>query len=169
MIIETLDFIRGSLGLGKDANDLTFVELLLRGTIMFIAALVMVRVGHKRFMAQHAAFDVILALLLGSILSRGVNGSAPFFPTIGLGFFLVGLHQLLAVITFHWKAGSGLFKGRPDVLVRNGSVLEAALKRHHLTKHDLEEAMRMNGNTSELENVAEARLERNGDISIIKP
>ncbi len=45
---------------------------------MFAAALVMVRSGDKRFFARKSAFDVILGFMLASVLSRAINGSAPF-------------------------------------------------------------------------------------------
>jgi len=49
------DFISPTLGLGVEPKDLTFVQISLRGVIVFIATLVMIRVGHKRSLARKTA------------------------------------------------------------------------------------------------------------------
>jgi hypothetical protein len=36
-------------------------------------------------MSKATAFDVIAAIMLGSIMSRAINGSAPFLPTLVAG------------------------------------------------------------------------------------
>ena len=60
-----------------------------------------------------------------------------------------------------------MIKGRPRVLVRDGRKDEEAMRTTHLTNIDLEEDLRRHGMTG-IEGIAEARLERNGDISIVK-
>src|SRR6186997_1447792 len=86
-----------ALGLGRDAATLTFAQISLRGVIVFIAALVIVRCGDRRFLSQKTAFDAVLGFILASMLARAVNGTAAFFPTLGGGFVLVVLHRLLAL------------------------------------------------------------------------
>lgn len=39
------------LGLGRDAAGLTFVQISLRGVVVFVAALVIVRCGDRRFLS----------------------------------------------------------------------------------------------------------------------
>ena len=36
------------LGLGAEPKDLTFIQISLRGVVVFIATMIMVRLGHKR-------------------------------------------------------------------------------------------------------------------------
>jgi len=71
------------LGLGVQPQNLNFFQISLRGIIVFIAALVMLRLGDKRFLSKRSAFDVVLGFILASMLARAVNGSSAFFPTIG--------------------------------------------------------------------------------------
>ena len=54
------------LGLGSDAAGLTFLQISLRGVVVFVAALVIVRCGDRRFLSQKTAFDAVL----GSSLRR---------------------------------------------------------------------------------------------------
>src|SRR3954447_16280508 len=95
------DFCAPLLGLGVEPKDLTFLQISLRGIIVFVATLIMVRLGHKRSLARKTAFDAILIVILASVLSRAVNGSAAFFPTLGGSLVLVVVHRLFALAAFH--------------------------------------------------------------------
>src|ERR1700744_6461208 len=95
------DTLQNLLGTELQPKDLTFAQITLRGVIVFFATLIMVRLADKRFFAKKAAFDVILGFIMASMLAGVVNGSAAFFPTLGVGFVLVGLHRLLGVLAFH--------------------------------------------------------------------
>ena len=64
------NFIGPLLGLGADPQDLTFIQISLRGAIVFIATLIMVRQGHKRSLSRKTAFDAVLLVILASVLSR---------------------------------------------------------------------------------------------------
>src|SRR5438045_5489949 len=90
-----------SLGLGARPEELTFVQISLRGVVVFTATLIMIRLGHKRSLSRKTAFDAVLLVILASVLSRAINGSAAFFATLGGGLVLVLLHRLLAFIAFH--------------------------------------------------------------------
>src|SRR6266571_554136 len=83
------NFVGPLLGLGARPEELTFVQISLRGVVVFIATLIMVRLGHKRSLARKTAFDAVLLVILASVLSRAINGSAAFFATLGGGLVLV--------------------------------------------------------------------------------
>src|SRR5205814_9570391 len=94
------NFVGPLLGLGARPEELTFVQISLRGVVGFIATLVMVRLGHKRSLSRKTAFDAALLVILASVLSRAINGSAAFFATLGGGLVLVLLVLLLAFLHF---------------------------------------------------------------------
>src|SRR6201981_3768755 len=111
------DFLTPILGLGVEPKELTLLQISLRGIIVFIVTLIMVRLGHKRPLARKTAFDAVLLVILASVLSRAVNGSAAFFATLGGGLVLVLLHRLLALIAFHSHSFGCLIKGRPELII----------------------------------------------------
>jgi uncharacterized membrane protein YcaP (DUF421 family) len=156
------------LGLGRDAASLTFIQISLRGVVVFVAALVIVRCGDCRFLSQKTAFDAVLGFVLASMLARAVNGTAAFFPTLGGGFVLVVLHRLLAYWSRRSHAFGVLIKGRSDVIVRDGALDEIAAHRNRLSEHDLLEDLRLNGNVAEIRDVLLAVLERNGHVSVVR-
>ena len=81
------NFFGPLLGLGVEPKDLTFVQISLRGVIVFLATLVMIRLGHKRSLSRKTAFDAVLIVILASVLSRAINGSAAFLPLSAADWF----------------------------------------------------------------------------------
>jgi uncharacterized membrane protein YcaP (DUF421 family) len=156
------------LGLGREPGALTFLQVSLRGVVVFIAALVIVRCGDRRFLSQKTAFDAVLGFILASMLARAVNGTAAFFPTLGGGLVLVVLHRVLAYWSRRSHAFGLLIKGRSDIIVRDGALDEAATHRNRLSEHDVLEDLRLNGNVAEVGDVLLAVLERNGHISVVR-
>ena len=110
------------LGIGTEPRALTFLQVSIRGVIVFIATLIMMRLGSKRSLAEKTAFDAVLIVIIGSMLARAINGSEAFFPTLGTGFVLVFLHRLFGVAAFYSHAFGILVKGKPVVLVRDGRL-----------------------------------------------
>lgn len=156
------------LGIGTEPRDLTFLQVSVRGVIVFIATLIMVRLGSKRSLAEKTAFDAVFLVIIGSMLARAINGSEAFFPTLGTGIVLVLLHRLFGLAAYYSHTFGMLVKGKPVLLVEDGEVQRKTMLREHITNHDLEEDMRLDAQTEDLSKIKVARLERSGDISFIK-
>jgi uncharacterized membrane protein YcaP (DUF421 family) len=156
------------LGLGVEPRNLTFVQISLRGIIVFLVTLAAVRLGHKRSLSRKTPFDAVLLVILAAVLSRAINGSAAFFATLGGGVVLVALHRLFAFLAFYSHRFGILVKGRPDVIVRDGQCDVAMMWRNHVSTHDLDEDIRLSVHIDDLSNIRIARVERSGDISYIK-
>jgi uncharacterized membrane protein YcaP (DUF421 family) len=162
------EFVQALLGLGVDAKELTSLQVSMRGIIVFVATLVMVRIGSKRSLAEKTAFDAALMIIIASVLARAINGSAPFVPTLVVGFVLVLLHRLFALGAYASHAFGILVKGKPVVIVENGRIDRRNMRVNHITQHDLEEDMRLNAKIEDPSKIKIARVERSGDISFIK-
>jgi len=162
------DFVGPLLGLDAEPKDLTFTQISLRGIIIFLITLVMVRLSSKRSLAEKTAFDAILLVILASILSRAINGTAGFFTSIGGGFVLVFLHRFFAWLACRSHAFGKLIKGCPEIIVENGKPVLAMMRRNLISQHDLEEDLRLEAKTEEFADIQVALLERSGDISFIK-
>jgi uncharacterized membrane protein YcaP (DUF421 family) len=156
------------LGLDLQATDLTFAQISLRGVIVFVAALAIVRCGDRRFLSQKTAFDAVLGFILASMLARAVNGTASFFPTLGGAFVLVMLHRALAYAARRSHTFGDMIKGRSDVVIRDGTLDESLAMRNLLSKHDVMEDLRLHGNVDDIADVSLAVFERNGHISVVK-
>ena len=144
------DFIAPLLGLGAEPKDLTFVQISLRGIIVFLATLIMIRLGHKRSLARKTAFDAVLIVILASVLSRAINGSAAFFATLGGGLVIVLVHRLFALIAYHSHWFGVLIKGSPDLIIEDGDLILGTMRRNHISRHDVEEDLRLAAKTENL-------------------
>lgn len=165
---ELWSLLENALGLDLDSQELSIWQMALRAALVYVIALAIIRVGDKRFLGENTAFDVILAVIFGSIVSRAITGQSAFFPTLAAAIVVVVVHSLMAVAAFHSDRFSYLVKGRSRVLVKDGEIDWKAMRRSEIGENDLMVALRTNGNVTSLDEVREARLERNGDISIIK-
>lgn len=155
------------LALGLDADSPSAWQMGLRAVLIYLAAIVLVRLGEKRFLGKYTALDVILGFMLGSILSRAINGSAGFFETLVGALVLVALHWLFAYIAFHSDRFGSLVKGSTRVLIRDGEIKWDAMQSSHISREDLLGALRANARIEDPAAVKVAYLERSGDISAI--
>lgn len=155
------------LGLGIEAQRLSIGQVSMRAIIVFFAALFIVRLADKRFFAKKTAFDVILGFILASMLARAINGSEQLGPTIAAGVLLALLHRVLGLMACRWPRFGEWIKGSSETVITNGKVDRAALRRHHFGDDDLHEELRLNGVDSP-EKVKLARLERSGEVSVVK-
>jgi uncharacterized membrane protein YcaP (DUF421 family) len=155
------------LGLGRDVGDVDAFQMTLRTIVIYAYSLAIIRIGSKRFLSQGSAFDVIVGIMLGSVMSRAINGSAPFFPTLLAGFVLVGMHWLLATLAFHINWFGPFVKGNPVLLIKDGHVQQQGMRQAGLSDHDLRQALRMQNDHTDPAKIRLAYLERSGSISVI--
>lgn len=160
-------FIVQLLGLHTGPEDLAFSQMAWRTVVVFTWSLLLLNLAYQRVVGRNSGTDVMLLVVLGSVLSRAINGEAAFFPTLGVCVVLVLLHRLLMSAAFRFHFVSIFAKGRDSILVRNGAIDWAAMKRARVTQDDLLQHLRLNGGVSRIEDVQEARLERSGGISVI--
>ena len=160
------DFL-SALGAGVEAGHLTVLQVALRAVLIFFATLVIVRFADKRFFAKKTAFDFILAVILASMMARAINGSEQLGPTIAAGFLLALLHRCLGLMAFKWPRFGGWIKGHSQTVIEDGRIRTDTLRRHHFGEDDLREELRLCG-VPDPADVKYARLERSGEVSVIK-
>jgi uncharacterized membrane protein YcaP (DUF421 family) len=140
--------------------------MMVRGTVIFLYGLLLLRIASKRMFGRGTAFDLLLSVILGSVLSRALTANAELLPTMAVTGLLVVLHRLFGSAGFRWHWFGVLIKGRARPLITDGTPDPAAMRRAAVTENDLLEAARTKGVNS-LRDVWEAYLERSGEISVI--
>lgn len=161
-VLETL------LGLSATRPDqLAIYQVCFRAGLVFFVLILYMRVGKKRFLGQATGFDAILVITIGSIASRAISGTAPFVASLAGTLVLILAHWVLSYFTRNRPWLGRLVAGSDTVLVRNGSVDREALRASHMSDDDLSEDLRQSGVRAVAE-VAEARLERSGKLSVIR-
>ncbi len=161
------DFFRSVLGVGFDSKNIDVLQMSLRAIIMYVVTICLVRLGKKRFMGGATVFDVILGIIVGSIASRAITGNAPMLPASAAVAVLVGLHWSFSAFAVRSRTFGNLIKGTSDVIISDGQIDHDRLQKEHMSVGDLEEDLRSEG-IADVHDVLEARLERSGELSVIK-
>lgn len=153
--------------LGLAADSLAWWQVVIRAVVVYASALVMVRLGEKRFLGKSTAFDVIIGVMLGSVVSRAITNPDAFVPGLVGGVTLVALHWASAWLAFRSDRFGTLIKGSPRTLVEDGAIRWDAMRQSHISRDDLLGALRAEG-VEGPEDVREARLERSGKLSVLQ-
>lgn len=164
-MVDFLDFV---LGIGKDS--LVWWQMSLRAVLVFLISLVYLRLANARIFGRHGAFDIVLGIVYGSVMSRAITGNSPFYATLAAGLALILLHRLLAAVTYSYgqKLGfSDFIKGGMATLVEDGEMKKDIMRKHNVTENDILETMRLQGGPMDIKKVKSACLERSGNISVI--
>lgn len=153
--------------IGKGGGDLDLGQVILRAFLIYLIALAAIRLGKRRLLGRNTAFDVILGVIVGSMFSRTIHSDVPFLGSIVATGVLILLHAIFASLAFRVKGLGSVVKGNTSVLVKDGQVEWAAMRKHDVTMNDLTESMRLKLNSEDLSKVQTATLERNGNISFV--
>lgn len=147
--------------------SLPWWEFILRGILVYLFLIILLRLTGKRQVGQLAPFDLVLLLVLSNAVQNSMNGGDNSITggLISAGT-LVGMNWLISLGTYKSKKLEALIEGRPEVLIHNGKLFEEVMKREKLTHHELNAALRGAGCAC-VEEVHLAVLENNGQINIV--
>ena len=142
-------------------------EFVLRGVVVYVFLLIFLRLTGKRQTGQFAPFDLILLLILSNAVQNSMNaGDNSLVGGLISATTLIVCHVLLAQLTFRFRRVEHLIDGTPQVLVRDGQVNSALMRKELLSTDDLEAALRAGG-CLHLHEVERATIETNGQITVV--
>jgi uncharacterized membrane protein YcaP (DUF421 family) len=147
--------------------DVPWWHFVMRGVIVYIFVLVLLRMTGKRQVGQLAPFDLVLLLVLSNAVQNSMNGGDNSI-TGGLisAVTLVGLNYFVGYLTFRSKFLEGLIEGRPVTLVHDGKINMKAMNSVRMTIHELNASLRASG-CAGVHEVLVAVLENSGSVSVI--
>jgi len=147
-------------------------ELIIRGVIVYVFLIILLRISGKRQIGQLAPFDLVLLLVLSNSVQNAINGGDnSVLGGLLSASILVALNYLVGFATYKSKKLERLIEGKPEVLIHNGKLFTEVMEKEKLTHHELNAALRAAG-CATIEEVHFAILENNGGISVqpkVKP
>jgi uncharacterized membrane protein YcaP (DUF421 family) len=161
-------WINNFLGGDVPTPDLGVWQVVTRCLIVYLAGLFVIRLGKSRLLSRSSPLDVILAFILGSLLSRGINGAAALSGTLVAVVTLVAIHAVLTWLAsrYHWLGNA--IKGQEYLLISNGEIVRENLLRSHISERDLIEELRLQANVESPAQVQTAYKERSGEVGVVK-
>jgi uncharacterized membrane protein YcaP (DUF421 family) len=144
------------------------MEIVLRAVSVYLMLWVLLRIMGKRELAQLTAFELVLLVIIGDIVQQGVTQED--FSVTG-AFLSTGTMAMLIILTsavsWRWGKTRRVIEGVPVVVVRDGELIDEALRLEHLTVDELKEAARQEG-IADLGDVSWCVLERDGRFSFLR-
>ncbi len=143
------------------------LRVLVVGTLGYTWLLIIIRLTGKRTLAQLNAFDLIVSVALGSTLATVLLSSDVALAEGAVALALLCVLQLLvALLTSRSKAARRRITAGPTFLVRDGQVLDQAMRSQRISRDSLLQVVRSQG-LGGLELVSAVVLETNGQLSVI--
>ena len=152
--------------IGRSGEEIGLAQMLARALVVLVVGFALVRFSTPRIFSKATPIDIVLAVVIGSNLSRTMTGNAPFLPVIAATIVLVALHALITRLASYWRPLGTLIKGEACVLARDGELDWRQLHRCAVGERDLLAAVRSAGGT-EISQIKLATVERGGDIEVV--
>jgi uncharacterized membrane protein YcaP (DUF421 family) len=143
------------------------MEIVIRATIIFFFLWFVTRAMGKRELATMSAFELVLLVIFGDLVQQGVtqNDMSVTGAILAVGT-IAFLTVLFSAVSYRWKPAANVLQGRPVIVVRDGIVLEDALRLERLALDDVKDAAREQG-IATVDDVAVGILEASGKFSFI--
>lgn len=144
------------------------LEIAARSAVMFLLALVLIRISGMRPFGKGNGVDTIISFLIGAILSRGVVGASPFLSTVISAIVILFIHNMMTKLALRNPWWERQIKGRRYLLFKDGNFLKENMARADVSEKDIYEELRIQCQLGYLDKIEEVHLERTGEISFVK-
>jgi uncharacterized membrane protein YcaP (DUF421 family) len=145
----------------------TLVEVALRTGVVYTFLVIALRVGGKREIGQLSILDLIVLLVIADAVQNAMVGenTTLWGGLVAAGTLLV-LDKSLKLLAQRSRGVKRVLEGEPRLLIRNGKLLERAMREEGIDREELETAVRSHG-LAAIGDVDFAVLERDGTISVV--
>ena len=150
-----------------EGQELTPLQMCCRAFLIYLICLLYIMLAVKRTFGKVSAFDNVIAITLGAVLSRAIVGVSPFFSVVASCLLLVLQNRIVAWITMRSQKLGSIVNSEAATLFKDGKMSEDSMHKNNITEHDLMEGIRIHLNVNRLDKVEEVVLERNGDFGVV--
>lgn len=142
-------------------------EIILRTAVIYVFIVIALRIFGKKELAQLSVVDLVFILLISNSVQNAMVGTdSSLLGGIIAAATLFLVNVIFKFIIYRNKKIGTLLQGEPVMLIHNGKVIEAHLKKVEISVDELNAAVREHG-ISHIKDVDLAVLETDGNISIL--
>lgn len=143
-------------------------SVVLRASVIYLALLVLLRIGGRRELAQLTPADVLLLLLLSEAVSPAITGgNDSVLAGLAAAAILIALTFAIGWLTFRSPKFEALVEGNSVLLVREGRPIPEQLRSMRITNQQLKTFLHEHG-LIRMDQVAAAYVEPSGRVTIVK-
>jgi uncharacterized membrane protein YcaP (DUF421 family) len=161
----TMQILHSIFGTGKDLNVL---QMTARSVVVFIIALILIRISGRRSFGLRTPLDNIITIVLGAVLSRAIVGASGFLPVIASCTALVLIHRLFAYGMVHHPAFSKLVSGEKILLFKDGDFVKQHMDKALICEEEIRQEVRKSALTENLDRIEKIYMERNGEVNSVR-
>jgi uncharacterized membrane protein YcaP (DUF421 family) len=137
-----------------------------RALAVYVLMLVVIRALGKRTVGNFAAFDLLVALMLGEVVDEIIYGDVSFMQGT-VAIVVISAAQYSNAWLTWWDHGfDKLLEGTPTVVVRNGELQKAGMKTERMNEKDVVAHLRARG-IRDIREVQLALIEDDGEMSVL--
>jgi uncharacterized membrane protein YcaP (DUF421 family) len=144
------------------------LELIIRGTAMYLFLFLLFRVVVRRRVGAIGMADILILVIIADAAQNAMSGE---YKSVTEGAILVGTIMFWNVaidwLNFRVPALRPWLEPPPMLLIQNGRILHRHLRHEYVTEDELKAKLREKG-VKEYSEVAEAHMESDGSVSVIK-
>jgi len=138
----------------------------MRAVILYLILIGVIRLMGKRQIGQLEPSELVVAMLVADLASIPMqDGSIPLFSGLVPILTVLGLELVLSGLSLRSVKLRKLLCGKPVILIENGNILQANLRKTRITLDELTGQLRQK-DVLELRSVQYAILETNGNLSV---
>jgi uncharacterized membrane protein YcaP (DUF421 family) len=150
------------------APDTPFLEIILRGSVMYLALTILLRIVLKRQTGTLGMTDLLLITLLADASQNAMAGEYRSLPDgIVLVATIIFWNYFFDWLTVKSEWFERLIEPPPLPLVKRGKLLRRNMRRELITEAELRGKLREQG-VDDLSKVKLANIESDGQISLIQ-
>lgn len=144
------------------------LRIAVTGVLAYLLLIVMLRFSGKRTLSKFNAFDFIVTISIGSMLSSIIiTKSIPLVDGIAGLAVLIGLQYVITWLSIRSERFQNLIKSQPTLLVHRGVFQESSMKTERVTREEIETALRGSGK-SEMTPALSVILETDGSLNVFQ-
>lgn len=149
------------------APSVPTLEIIVRGSLLYLSLIVLLRVVLKREAAGVGVADLLMVVLLSDASQNAMSaGYTSLTDGLILVATIIGWNFLLDKLAFHVPWVRHLLRPPPLRVIRDGRLLRRNMRKEYVTAEELLAEARKQG-IDDLTKIKEAYVEGDGSISIV--
>jgi uncharacterized membrane protein YcaP (DUF421 family) len=144
------------------------LELVIRGSAMYLFLFVLFRVVIRRRVGAVGMADILVLVIIADAAQNGMSGE---YKSVTEGAILVGTivawDYLIDWLNYHVPSLNAFLEPPSLLLIRDGQMIRRNMRHEFVTEEELKSKLREKG-VANISEVKEARMESDGEVSVLK-
>jgi len=149
------------------AVETPLLELVVRGSVLYLTILILMRLMPRRTGGELATMDLIFVILVADAASNGFGEYTSVTEGLVVVIVLMTWNFLVNAASYRFRFIETIVSAPPIQIVRDGKLLKRNMRREFLTEEELMSYLRQES-ISRLDQVKAAYIEGEGAITVVK-